>query len=99
MSVIVIIKVPGDTAKARATFDSNGDVMKGISQRGKAAGAHHHKFGEGDGEIIVVDEWESREAFEGFFGDPEIAAFMAEAGASGQPSVEFYEVIETADAF
>jgi len=99
MSVIVIIKVPGDTAKARASFNSHSDQMKGIAQRGKAAGALRHKFAEGNGEILVVDEWESKEAFEGFFNDPEIAAFMAESGASGPPTVDFYEVIDTADAF
>lgn len=99
MSVIVIIKVPGDTAKARVTFAAKGDSMKAIAQRGKDAGAKRHKFAEGNGEIIVVDEWESQEAFEGFFGDPEIAALMAEAGALGPPEVSFYEVIETADAF
>ncbi len=99
MSVIVIIKIPGDTANARASFDSHGDEMKGIAQRGKAAGALSHKFAEGHGEILVVDEWESKEAFEGFFNDPEIAAFMAESGASGPPVADFYEVLDTADAF
>ena len=99
MSVIVIVKIPGDTSKARASFDSRGDEMKGIAERGKAAGALSHKFAEGNGEILVIDEWESKEAFEGFFNDPAIATLMAESGASGPPVIAFYEKIETADAF
>ena len=99
MSVIVVIKVPGNTATARATLESQGEVIQQIAARGKAAGALRHKFAEGEGEIIVVDEWTSREAFEGFFGDPDIAKLMHEAGATGPAQVSFYDVIETADAF
>ena len=99
MSVIVIIKVPGDVAKARATFEAQSDFLNRTSQRGQAAGALHHKFAAGEGEIVVVDEWSSREAFEQFFADPSIAEFMADAGASGPPVVEFYEALETAGVF
>ncbi|MGA8296229.1 MAG: hypothetical protein WB770_04225 [Acidimicrobiales bacterium] len=99
MSVIVIIKVPGDVAKARATFAAQSDFLKQTSQRAQAAGALHHKFAAGEGEIVVIDEWRSREAFEQFFADPSIAQFMADAGASGPPVVEFYEAFESAGDF
>jgi quinol monooxygenase YgiN len=99
MSVTVIIKVPGDVAKARSAFAASGEFLKTTSEQGKAAGALHHKFAAGDGEIVIVDEWSSREAFEKFFANPEIAKFMADAGASGPPAVEFYETLETPDAF
>ena len=86
-------------AKARAAFESKSEEMKGIAEAGKAAGALHHKFAAGDNEIVVVDEWESRAAFEKFFADPKIAELMADAGASGPPAIEFYEALETSDAF
>jgi len=99
VSVIVIIKVPGDVAKARATFEAQSDFLNQTGQRGQAAGALHHKFAAGEGEIVVIDEWRSREEFEQFFADPSIAQFMADAGASGPPVVEFYEAIESAGVF
>jgi quinol monooxygenase YgiN len=99
VSVIVIIKVPGDVAKASATFAAQGDFLNQTSRRAQADGCLHHKFAAGDGEIVVIDEWRSREAFERFFADPSIAQFVAEAGASGPPVVEFYEALESAGDF
>src|SRR5580700_11156590 len=99
MSVMVIIKVPGDVAKARAAFETQADFLRTTTERAKAAGALHHKFTAGEGEIVVVDEWASRDAFEKFFADPEIAKFMADAGASGPPVVDFYEALETVGTF
>jgi quinol monooxygenase YgiN len=99
MSVMVVIKVPGDTAKARAFFAAHGEEMRGIAASAKDVGALRHKFAEGDGEIVVFDEWSSRAEFEKFFADPKIAELMSNAGASGPPVIEYYEALETADAF
>ncbi len=37
-----------------------------------APGAIHHRFGVGDGFVLVVDEWETIEQFQQFFSNPEL---------------------------
>lgn len=99
MSVIVIVKVPGDTSKFRKFFEENAVMISQISASAKAEGCSHHVFAEGENVITTVDTWTSRAAFEKFFSAPEIAETMASAGASGPPDIEFYEVLESLDSF
>ena len=47
----------------------------------QTVGAIHHRFGIGDGFVLVVDEWESAEQFEAFFSNPDLQAFIGEIGA------------------
>lgn len=68
MSVLVRIVVPADTDRFRAWTASETETLTRISNRGKELGAIHHRFGIGDAEVFVIDEWESAEAFQGFFG-------------------------------
>ncbi len=99
MSVIVRVVVPGDTEQFRTWITSEIDTVVALSQEGKAAGAIHHQFAIGDGEVLIIDEWDSAESFETFFARPEIAAAMAAGGAQGPPDVAFYEALDTADRF
>jgi quinol monooxygenase YgiN len=99
VSVLCVVKVPGDVAKAKAAFVEHADEMREISSRGKAAGAIHHRFGVGDGFILVVDEWDTAEHFETFFSNPDLHAFMATMGATGAPEITIVEGVTTADQF
>jgi heme-degrading monooxygenase HmoA len=99
MSVVVIMKVPGDTSKFRKFFEDNAEMIGQISEGAQAQGCSHHVFAEGENVITTVDTWTSRAAFEKFFSAPEIAETMANAGASGPPAIEFYEVLESLDSF
>jgi quinol monooxygenase YgiN len=100
MSVLVIVKIAADKAAFERLVNERGDEMKAISERGKAAGAIHHRFGLGaDGTVVVLDEWTSEEAFHSFFSDPEIAAVMADSGAQGPPEFLIVDSIESADQF
>ena len=99
MSVLVTVRVSGDVAKFRQLMDEDPGRFEAIAERGKAAGAIHHRFGVGDGYVLVLDEWESAAAFEEFFQMPEIAAIMVEAGAQGEPEVTIAEAIESPDQF
>ena len=100
MSVLVIVKVKADKAAFEKLVADRGEEMKGISARGKAAGAIHHRFGMGaDGTVVILDEWSSAEAFQKFFSDPEIAAIMQDSGAQGPPDVLIVEAMETPDQF
>jgi len=99
MSVLVTIRVSGDVAKFRQIMDNEPDRFSSIADVSKTSGAIHHRFGIGDGFVLVVDEWESAEAFQTFFKSPEIAQIMAESGAQGEPEITFAEAIESPDQF
>jgi heme-degrading monooxygenase HmoA len=99
MSVIVTMKVPGDTAQFRQVLDTQSDRVKGLSDRARAAGCVHHQFAVGDGFVVVVDEWDTAEAFQTFISSPEVVAVIAEMGASGEPEVTIAESIDSSDRF
>jgi len=100
MSVVVTGKVPGDTAAFQRFIASRQDVLLKISEDARSKGCIHHRFGIGDGFVLVVDEWESVEAFQQFFEtNTDIPTVMQEAGAQGEPEFTFAEAVETADEF
>jgi heme-degrading monooxygenase HmoA len=100
VSVLVTIRVDGDTDKFRSLMESEGDRVRSISEQGRAQGCLHHRFAIGDGFVVVIDEWETAEQFQGFFeGNEEIAAVMRDAGAQSAPQVTVMEAISTPDQF
>jgi hypothetical protein len=100
MSVLVTLKVTGDSDRFREFVSANPDKLKAIGDEAQGRGAIHHRFGVGDGYVLVIDEWESAEQFQGFFqGNPQIGEVMQAAGAQGEPEIAFGEAIETADQF
>jgi hypothetical protein len=101
MSVLVVLKVQGDTATFRQALHDRGDEFAEIAERAKGAGAIHHRFGIGDGFVIVLDEWESAEQFETFFSDPGLQEFIASVGgAPGPPEMlTFSEAVSSPDQF
>jgi hypothetical protein len=100
MSVIVIGKFQGDTAKFRQALVERAGEFEKWGQAGHAAGALHHRFGVGDGFVIVVDEWESVDQFQQFFGNPELQAFIGEIGAApAPPEMTVAEAVASVDEF
>ena len=97
----MVMRVQADPADFGRVATENADNMRGIAERGRAAGAIHHAFYAGDGEMLVVDEWDSPEAFQGFFQSEQanIGPLMEGAGAQGEPQITFYQRMDTADAF
>jgi quinol monooxygenase YgiN len=86
MSVLVIGKFQGDTAKFREALASRGDEFAKIADQARAEGGIHHRFGIGDGFVMLIDEWETAEHFQKFFSQPDLQAFIATIGAApGQP--------------
>ena len=98
MSVIVTVVIPADVEQFTSWVASDIENITAISQKGKEAGAIHHRFAIGEGSILVLDEWTSAEAFNEFFASPEIAEAMANGGPCA-PTVTIYEAMETADQF
>ena len=100
MSMLITAKFRGDTAKFRqALVDRAGEFTK-IGDAARAEGAIHHRFGIGDGFIVVSDEWESVPHFESFFSDPNLQAFIGSVGAdAGPPELTVAEAISSPDEF
>jgi quinol monooxygenase YgiN len=85
MSVLVIGKFQGDTAKFRqALADRAGEFAK-IADMARSAGGVHHRFGIGDGFVVMVDEWETAGQFQQFFANPDLQAFIGSVGAAPSP--------------
>jgi hypothetical protein len=87
MSVLIVMRVPGDTAQFEAFVGANGDRVSELTDRAKAGGCLAHRFAVGDGEILAVDEWETPEQFEAFISSAEIQQVMGQMGAQGEPEI------------
>ena len=89
MGVLVVVTVPGDTAQFEKFIGANRGLVEELTEKAKAAGCLGHRFGVGDGQVVVVDEWESAEQFQAFFASPDIQSVMGEMGAQGEPQITF----------
>jgi quinol monooxygenase YgiN len=100
MSVIIIGKFQGDTAKFRQALTERADEFEKIGGTARAAGGIHHRFGVGDGFVVVVDKWESVEHFQKFFGNPDLQAFIGSVGAAPvPPEITIAEAVSSADQY
>ena len=101
MSVLVTVRVRGDVDQFRRFLDAEPERFREIAPEAQAAGAIHHRFGIGDGFVLVVDEWESAEAFQTFFQTNEkIPAIIRDSGGSQeQPEIVITEAVESPDEF
>ena len=90
MSVLVITTLAADAAVIREGHErERRHACDGISDeaRGRREPARHLFADDGAGNVLIVDEWDSRESFDAFFGSqPEIGRLMQEVGVSGPPS-------------
>jgi len=102
MAVLVTLQIEGDPARIEQALTSDPERLKAVADRAKGKGALHHAFyanADGSG-ALVVDEWESAEAFQQFFGESqEIGAMMGEAGVTEQPTPVFWRELDTPDKF
>lgn len=101
MSVLVCIKMPANVDVFAQALEERGEEFREISERGKAAGAIHHQFALGPDYVVVLDEWDSAENFEAFFGDPQLQSFIAEVGGdpSVPPEMTFGTSVDSLDRF
>jgi len=50
--------------------------------------------------VVVMDEWESQEAFEKFFnGNKDVEKVMSDMGVQSEPEIHFYRPLDTGDQF
>jgi quinol monooxygenase YgiN len=100
MSVLVIARFQGDTAKFRVALAERSDEFAKFADHARAAGGIHHRFGIGDGYVVVNDEWESVEHFQKFFGNPELQAFIGSVGGAPEPpEITVAEAVTSSDQY
>ena len=92
MSVTVTIHFPvSDVAKAIEGLHGNAQFLEEITESTRGAGMLHHRFVSGDGELMVIDEWETAKQFQSFFdGNPKVADVMASIGMTGPPEITVF---------
>src|SRR2546422_10860190 len=101
MSVFVIGRFPvANLAQAKEALASNAALLDEITEESKQIGALHHQFLESGGELLVLDEWESAEAFNRFFQtNTKVPTVMQNAGVQGEPTFEFLTPVDAAGTF
>lgn len=100
MSVMMVMRVEGDTDGFRSFIETQDDTLTAIGEDARSKGCLHHRFAIGDGFVLVIDEWESEQAFHDFFdGNEDVARAMAESGARSEPQISFGEAVESPDMF
>jgi heme-degrading monooxygenase HmoA len=100
MSVTILGHLKGYPEKIKQTFAKHASEMEQVTKTAVSKGAITHRFLQGDGEIVILDEWDSAEHFQEFFSSqPVIAQMMQEAGVAGPPDVKVYESLKTVGDF
>jgi heme-degrading monooxygenase HmoA len=100
MSVTIIAHFPvSDVAKAIEALQSHSALLEEITEDTKGSGLLHHKFVAGDGEVVVIDEWETAEQFQSFFeGNAKVEQVTTLIGVIGPPSISIFTSFEAAGA-
>ena len=100
MSVYMSLRVKADADKFERYAKENAELINGIAENSKSLGCIHHTFAAENGDVVVMDEWESREAFEKFFNDnQDVAKVMQDMGVQSDPEIHFYRPLDTGDQF
>ena len=100
MSVYMSLRLKADPARMEEVAAANQETLQRIAERARAAGCIHHTFAAADGEVVVMDEWESPEAFQGFFeNEQDVPKLLEQVGVEGQPEPTFYRPLQLGDEF
>jgi heme-degrading monooxygenase HmoA len=104
MSVIVMTRFPGKASELeRLAADQHAETLTRVSQLGRDRGCLHHMFVEDiDGNLLVIDEWDSEDSFNAFFSGSaadDIKQMTADAGVTGPPTSTTYRILDTPDRF
>ncbi len=98
MSVFITLRFKGDAGRLKEELAGR---YEAINERARQHGCLHHQFLTNDqGEIMVLDEWESADGFQRFFAaSPDIEEMMGAIGVTAQPDVTVWSPLETPDRF
>jgi heme-degrading monooxygenase HmoA len=94
------LRVKADADKLEKYAQENPGVLHKITDDAKSLGCIHHTFAAEDGDVVVMDEWESQEAFQNFFnGNKDVEKVMQDMGVQSEPEIHFYRPLATGDQF
>ena len=100
MSVIVIGHMVVDPANVEKLWRDRKADFEAVAQAAKAAGALHHQWGFGQGQVVIIDEWPDAASFQAFFeGQALIGELMRAGGVQGPPTFEILEARVAPDSF
>jgi heme-degrading monooxygenase HmoA len=100
VSVYMSLRVKADADQLEKYARDHADTMRDIGEDAKQQGCIHHTFAAENGDVVVMDEWESREAFEKFFnGNEKVERIFSDMGVQSEPEVHFYRPLDTGDQF
>jgi heme-degrading monooxygenase HmoA len=102
MAVLMTLRISGDADRIEEVLKRDRMRLTVLAERAKDKGALHHRFyaNEDGSGVLVVDEWDTAEAFQQFFGESsDIGAMMAEAGVTSEPEAAFWRELDTPDKF
>jgi hypothetical protein len=102
MSVVVMTKFPGKATNMDSIVGKYDEILMRVSRAARDQGCVHHMFVEDtDGNVLVIDEWDSRESFDAFFSasQGDIGPIAEAAGVSAPPSSTTYRILDTPDRF
>jgi hypothetical protein len=100
MSVIVIGRMKVDPANVEKLWADRKADFDAVAAAAKQAGAIHHRWAFGDGEVLIIDEWPDADSFNGFFSSQtKIADLMAAGGVQGPPDFTIVEAKKGPDEF
>jgi heme-degrading monooxygenase HmoA len=98
MSVLIVMKMNLDPSKLEQLAGENAGTMRGIADDAESHGCTWHRFYGRDGEVMVVDVWESEQAFQDFFSsNAEIPGMMQKAGITAAPEPQAWRELQTND--
>ena len=100
MAVIVLGRMQADPANIQKLWKDRADDFKAVQKAAMAAGAIHHRWGLGDGFIVIIDEWPDAASFENFFSsNAAIPELMQAGGVQGPPEFTIVESATGPDEF
>lgn len=100
MTVIVIGRMRVEPANVAKLFSERQGDFEAIRKEAEAAGALHHRWGFGDGEVVIIDEWNDAGSFQDFFGSHTVIDdLMQQAGVQGPPEFTIVEAKQGPDEF
>lgn len=86
MNIMVTARLTESPERVRKLAGEDSPRLRFIDKASKACGCTRHRYVTVDGEVWLVEEWESPERFEAFFdGTPEFRQLLEEAGFKGYP--------------
>jgi heme-degrading monooxygenase HmoA len=98
MTTLVLMRArfEGDADELARRYTSDADLLEARDRAGQPQGVQRHRVFAVDGELIVVDEWDSPEQFRAWIGSSEVQKIFGGLGIA-EPDVTFADQLTLGD--